>query len=268
MISDFHIHSSFSTDSDESLENIIKQAIALHMPSICITEHNDYDYPLNNGVVEFLLDVEKYTDTLQELAEKYAHAITVCIGVEQGLMKSVADKADAYPALYPFDFIIGSSHLINGADPYYPEFWENVSEEQGTLQYFESILENIACCHEYDVYGHLDYVIRYTKSKGAGYSYLKYADIIDEILRQLIAKGKGIELNTAGFKYGLNAPNPCVDIIKRYRELGGEIITVGSDAHCFTHLGYDFHKVPDILKSCGFQYYTTFKKRIPQFHKL
>ena len=87
-------------------------------------------------------------------------------------------------------------------------FWENHSEEEGYREYFESILENIATFDGFDVYGHIDYVVRYGPNKNANYSYQKYADIIDEILKALIIKGKGIEINTGGFKYGLGHPNP------------------------------------------------------------
>ena len=136
------------------------------------------------------------------------------------------------------------------------------------MEYFESILENIATDADYDVYGHIDYVVRYGPNKNAKYSYSKYSDIIDEILRRLIAKGKGIEINTAGFKYGLGHPNPTEEIICRYRELGGEIITIGADGHKPEHVAYDFNKVPDILKAAGFKYYTVFKDRKPDFISL
>ena len=80
--------------------------------------------------------------------------------------------------------------------------------------------------------------------------------------------GKGIEVNTAGLKYGMNDPNPHHDIIKRYLELGGEIITIGSDGHCPEHMAYDFHKLPDFLSSLGVHYYTIFRNKKPEFIKL
>lgn len=154
---------------------------------------------------------------------------------------------------------------MHGVDPYYPAYWENHSEEEGYREYFESILENIAAFDGFDVYGHIDYVVRYGPNKNANYSYQKYADIIDEILKALIIKGKGIEINTGGFKYGLGHPNPAEDIIKRYHELGGEIITIGADAHQPEHVAFDFEKVPSILKEAGFTHYTVFKNRKPEF---
>ena len=113
--------------------------------------------------------------------------------------------------------------------------------------------------------GHLDYVVRYGPNKNTFYSYEKYKELFDEILKTLIAKGKGIECNTAGFKAGLNHPHPTEEILKRYRELGGEILTLGSDAHQTVHLAYHFSAIGDLLKSCGVRYYTVFKDRKPEF---
>jgi histidinol-phosphatase (PHP family) len=110
--------------------------------------------------------------------------------------------------------------------------------------------------------------VRYGPNKNQFYTYGKYADVIDEILRSLIEKGKGIELNTAGFKYGLGHPNPTEDILRRYRELGGEIITIGADGHKPEHVAYDFKKVPEILRAAGFSYYTVFKQRKAVFYPL
>jgi len=96
----------------------------------------------------------------------------------------------------------------------------------------------------------------------------KYAQEIDEILKKVIAMGKGIELNTAGWKYGLAFCHPHPEILCRYKELGGEIITVGSDAHKPEHVAYDFQKAADVLKACGFKYYTEFQDRKPIFKQL
>ena len=116
--------------------------------------------------------------------------------------------------------------------------------------------------------GHIDYVVRYGNKKQEEYSYEANKDIIDEILKHLILNGKGIELNTAGFKYGLGFCHPYPEIIKRYKELGGEIITIGSDGHKPEHIAYDFGKVKDILTACNFKYYTEFKERTPIFRKI
>lgn len=267
-LSDYHLHTSFSSDSDNPPENVINKAIKLGLKSICFTDHNDFDYPPENGEILFILDFNNYIDNIARLKEKYSNIIDINIGVEQGLMPSVAKKVNEYDKSSVLDFIIGSSHLIYGEDPYYEEFWQNISAKDGITRYYQGIIDSIKVCNNFDVYGHLDYIIRYAPGKDTAYNWMDYYDYIDTILRMLIENGKGIEINTAGLKYGLKNPNPCPDIIKRYHELGGEIITTGSDAHDTDHVGYRFDIIEDILTGCGFKYYTVFKKRKPEFIRL
>ena len=159
-------------------------------------------------------------------------------------------------------------HVCHGKDPYYPEFFRGRSEEEAYREYFESILENIKKFSIFDVYGHLDYVVRYGPDMDKNYSYEKYRDIFDEILKLLIEKGKGIELNTGGIKKGMKDFHPCTDVLKRYRELGGEIITVGSDSHDTLHIAGSFDRACQVLQECGFRYYTVFEKRTPEYIRL
>jgi len=276
ILSDFHTHSLFSSDSSAKPEEIIKAAAAKGLASICFTEHNDYDYPPENGQVMFNLDFDRYysyidavrNSGLDALSADNGAPVSIYIGVEQGLSVPAADRINAYDPDKKLDFIIGSSHLVDGGDPYYPEFWNNRSTKAAILSYFESIYNNIQVCHNFDVYGHLDYVVRYAPDKDASYNWLDYYDLLDSILKQLIQAGKGIEVNTSGLKSGLTYPNPCLGILKRYRELGGEILTIGSDAHNPQYIGYSFDTIPTLLSEAGFRYYTTFSKRVPVFHLL
>ena len=134
--------------------------------------------------------------------------------------------------------------------------------------YFEAILKNVTIHNDYDVYGHIDYVVRYGKESKEEFLYTYYADILDSILMTLIEKGKGIEVNTSGFKYDIGGLHPHISILKRYKELGGEILTIGSDAHETRHLAYKFDKAGSILRDCGFKHYTVFKDRKPEFLSL
>lgn len=263
MFWDQHMHCNFSGDSDALPEDMIKAGIAHGLSGICFTDHLDYDYPEEPNI--FLLDFDNYFKVLSDLKEKYADKISVNIGIELGLQTQAAGQNLAVAEKYPFDFIIGSSHVVNHMDPYYPEFFAGRDEDAAYMEYFESVLENINSGVDFDVYGHIDYVVRYGPNKNAFYTYEKFTDIIDEILTQLISKGKGIEVNTGGFKYGLGHPNPTEDIIKRYRELGGEIITMGADAHVPEYVAYEFDKTAQIIKNCGFKYYTVFKNRKAEF---
>lgn len=266
MLWDTHMHCHFSGDSEASPRDMIESAIRKGLSGICFTDHLDLDYREAPGY--FDLDFENYHAEIMPLKEEYNHRIDILWGIELGLQPHVAHENTKVLATYPFDFVIGSSHLVDHIDIYYPTFYEGRTERAACRRYFESILENIATDVDFDVYGHLDYIVRYLPNKNSSFSYEKYSDLIDEILRKLIEKGKGIEMNMAGFKYGLGHPNPTEDILKRYRELGGEIITIGSDGHKPEQIAWDYRKVPELLKSAGFDYFTVFKNRKPEFIKL
>lgn len=262
---DCHMHSFFSGDSQTPTETMIQDAIRRGLSGICFTEHLDPDYPPTPANDEFHLELPEYQEHVAMLREKYADQIQVRFGIEIGLQPHLADQFHELLASYPFDFVIGSSHAVHGYDPYYGSFFEGRKESECYMEYFESILENLAVFSEMDVYGHIDYVVRYGPNKNREYSYGRYKDILDEILKTIIRKGCGIELNTGGFHYGLGEPNPCRAIIKRYCEMGGEIITVGADAHDPSKIAYDFDKAREILIDAGFRHYTVFKDRKPEF---
>ena len=266
IICDYHNHTSFSPDSTAAPESMIEQAIRSGLKMICMTDHMDPDYPYPD--YDFTFDVNKYFKKHEELRARYGNQITLYTGIELGLQPGIKNELIKLSDEWDWDFVIGSSHLVDHMDPYFPEYWQDKSDYSGILRYFETILENVTEFDNIDVYGHIDYIVRYAPAKAANYSYQKYAEILDEVLKTLISKNIGLELNTAGFKYGLGFPNPHTDILKRYKELGGEILTIGSDGHKPEHLAYDFQKVPDILKECGFEYYTIFKKRQPEFIKV
>lgn len=264
---DFHVHTNFSGDSDTPMEEMIKRAIKIGLTKICFTDHMDYNYP-KKYPMDFTLDVKGYLDTITDMAKQYKDHIKIYKGIELGLTPENGAWYRELLGRYSFDFIIGSSHVVDNLDPYYPEYWEDTEEEEGYRRYFQTILDNMKAFHDFDSYGHIDYIVRYGPNKNQNYTYEKYADLIDEILITLINKEKALEINTSGYKYGLAQSHPHKDIIKRYKELGGEYITIGSDAHRKEHLAYDFRKAEDMLISLGFEYYTIFDKRIPKLVKI
>lgn len=264
---DCHMHSSFSGDSRTSAEEMILQGIRCGLKGICFTEHLDPDYPPTPDGIDFSLDIPSYQETLFSLKEKYQDRISLRFGIELGLQPHLAQRFSTLLHQIPFDFVIGSSHLVHGQDPYYPQFFQDRQEAQAYEEYFESILENLHAFSLMDVYGHLDYIVRYGPNQNREYSYQKYQDILDEILKTLIQKQVGIELNTGGYHYGLSQPNPCIEILKRYHELGGELITIGADAHTPDKIAYAFSQAEEVLKECGFSYYTVFTNRTPSFFK-
>ena len=273
ILCDAHMHTSFSTDSSAPVSSMLDCAVARGLKAVCITDHMDLDFPPQEGEDVsadpqlFQFDIEEYFRVLLRLKEEYKDRLEVRIGIELGLQSHLGDRYKELLARYPFDFVIGSIHLVRGMDPYYGKLFEGRPDAKAYEEAFEETLLCIRHNEGFDALGHLDYVVRYGKHQAWEYSYCAFADQIDEVLKELISMGKGLELNTGGLKYGLGFTNPHPDVLKRYRELGGEIVTVGADAHKPKHVGYEFKKAASILEACGFRYYVEFKERKPVFKR-
>lgn len=261
MLCDFHLHTSFSGDSETPPDRQIERAIALGMERICVTDHHDYDVV---SELDFTLDFPAYLAAMAQLRERYRDRIRIEIGVELGLQCHIAKYLDELTRTYGFDYIIGSRHFIDGLDPYYPAFYEGRTPQEALQRFFEVSLKTVQALDCYDSFGHLDYIVRYCSARGAGYRAADYMDYIDPLLRTLIRKGKSLECNTGGFRYRLDQPNPCEDILIRYRELGGELLTVGSDAHTPDYVGCEFARTAKLLHRCGYRYYTVYHERKPE----
>lgn len=254
MYSDYHVHSRFSFDSDESPDTIIKRASKLHMSQICFTDHQDYNWPVEGEAP--LLDMEEYISTLAWLREKYSHSIQVLTGIELGLMKGNESLCSNLLNLYHFDFVIGSCHIVDGMDPYYSNFWGNRRDRDAFELYFNTLINALKTFNTIDTLGHLDYIVRYSPNKDKNYSFFDYQDIIDEILKFIIGRNIKLEINTSNLAKGFHFPNPHTDIIKRYRELGGEYVTVGSDAHKAEYIGFGFDTVEEIIRKLNLKVFT------------
>ena len=273
---DMHMHTWFSTDSEACPCDMADEAVRKGLKTICFTDHFDKD-DLEWGE-EGIFDVDAYFVEMQKLQEEYAGKLNIRIGIELGVRTYLKDYYEELTKKYPFDFVIGSVHNVpykkdaEGnilyTDPAAEKLFTDRTDKEAYRLMMETTLENVRTSDCFQTLGHLDYVVRYGKSREKEYSYTDYADIIDEILKLLIEKEKGLEVNSAGLKYGLPFAHPHPDVLKRYRELGGEIITIGADAHKPEHIAYDFAKAEEILKSCGFKYYTEFFEQKPVFKQL
>ena len=267
--SDCHMHTEFSTDSQAPVRSMLDAAAERGLRAVCITDHMDLDFPpqegeaVTPGETPFWFDADAYFRTLAPVKEAYRGRLDVRIGIEIGLQPHLGGRYRELVQKYPFDYVIGSVHLIRGLDPYYGKLFEGRPDAEA---YREAFVETLRCLDgvsDFDALGHLDYVVRYGKHQAEEYSYRMFADEIDAVLKKLIDMGKALEMNTAGLKYGLGFPNPHPDVLKRYRELGGEMVTVGADGHRPEHVAWAFDRAGELLKSCGFRYYTEFIGRKP-----
>lgn len=259
---DYHTHCNFSSDSDAPMEEMIKSAINKGLKSLALTDHVDY-LPHYKET-----DYSEYMIVFNELKEKYAKKIELVFGVEIGLESKNASKINDFTKKFPFDFIIGSSHSVCMLDLYFDDYFRNMNKKEAYELYFTEMLKNINTINDFCVYGHIDFISRYGKYSDNSLSYDDYKEIIDCVLEALIKKDKGIEINTSGYRYGINDTYPNIKILKRYKELGGKIITIGSDSHTSDGIAAHFEDAYKMLKAVGFEHITTFKHLTPNFIKI
>lgn len=257
---DYHVHTSFSDDSDCPMEKMVQKGIELGIEEIAFTEHVDY------GVkTDLNCNYEKYFSELHRMQEKYGDRIRIKKGIEFGIQTHTIDQFEQDFAKYDFDFVILSNHQIDNKEFWRQEFQQGRTQDEFNQAYYQAIYDVITKYKNYSVLGHLDMIKRYDKI--GIYPDEKILPIVEKILKQVIADGKGIELNTSSFKYKMNDTMPSLGLLQLYRDLGGEIITLGSDAHRTNYLGCYIPEMKEYLRKIGFMSFCTFEKMHPYFHE-
>ncbi|NMA96398.1 MAG: histidinol-phosphatase HisJ family protein [Clostridiales bacterium] len=261
---DYHIHSKFSVDAKMSMDEACERAINLGVKEIVFTDHIDMDWPDDDrhfaieNIEEYILDIER-------VQRRYKDSLIVKKGMELGYQPHLIDELNLRVKRFPVDFIISSIHVIDGLDPYKQTYYEGKTKKESYERYYEEILHMIQNFDNFDVVGHIDYVKRYSPIPWEKGEHLYGMDILDEIFKLLIEKGKGIEVNTSGYRHVSNTPMPDMEIVKRFHSMGGEIITIGSDAHSVEGVAYLFERALKELKDIGVDKLCLFTNRRPDF---
>lgn len=259
---DYHMHSHFSADCSVSMEDMVVGAIQKGLKEICFTEHIDYDYPDETIVFEF--DLQEYEETLQQLQQKYEGQITIRKGIEIGVQPHLLHRYEKLIADEAFDFIICSMHTTEKKSLHYKEIFTGRTIEDAYKIYYDELLYCVKNFKQFNVLGHVDLVKRYSEEQPKA----NFHDELTAIFNEIIPAGKGIELNTSGVRYGLPHAMPSDDVLKLYKECGGEIITLGSDAHRVSELAFQFRESLELLQSIGFKHIATFDQQQPTFHSI
>ena len=278
MLADYHVHTYYSDDSDYPMEEVVKDAIALGLDEICFTDHVDYgvkrdhDDPRGmlkrefDGVVLSNVDYPKYFAEIDSLRKKYEGKINIKQGLEFGIQTTTIDDFERLFNKYPLDFVIMSVHQVDNLEFWEQDFQRGKTQDEYNYLYYKEILDVIKVYKDYSILGHIDSIVRYDLA--GEYPFEKIRDIVTEILKTAIGDNKGIEINTSCFRYGLKDLTPSRDIIRLYKELGGKIITIGSDSHKKEHLANKIKETKKELLDMGFEYYCTYDKMTPTFHRL
>ncbi len=262
-IFDTHTHSCYSVDSDESLENIYRAACDRSMLAVAVTDHYDIDM-MYSGCDEPAL-VSGYPAVSKMRDETADNNTKLLCGIELGAAIFDTKTAEKIVSEHDYDVVISSLHGIMGKPEYYQLDYANMTDSElyDTLAEYFTALENQAKHGSFDILAHLDYPTRYVRRARRNVSLCAYSDMIDGILRTLAENGKALEINSSGLRDSFNATLPQFDVIKRFRELGGEFVSFGSDAHTADLIGYGFKDVAFLAKRAGFDRLTYFEKRRP-----
>lgn len=270
MRADYHIHTEYSNDSTEKMERVVERAIDIGLDEICFTDHVDYgvkfDHSEANESGQMLnVDYISYFREIEKFRRKYAGQIAIKQGLEFGVQAHTVDKFQKIFDTYDLDFVILSCHQVDDKEFWTKDFQAGKTVAEYNAEYYREIYECMQLYKNYSVLGHLDMLQRYNEWH---YPFEKSEEIITRILGRAIADGKGIEVNTSSFKYGLDDLTPSRDILTLYHNLGGKIISIGSDCHSAEYLDDHIDYVRRELRKIGFTEFCTFDKMRPVFHEL
>ena len=253
MYFDSHIHTEFSADSEMEASEALREAERQGL-GLVFTEHLDYDYP-SAGTEEFIFDPEAYWAAYEPLRV----GGKLSLGVEMGMMASAREKNAAFLRRIPFDFVLGSIHFLGLKDLYYPETFEGREKREMYHEYFTVMRDEIYAHPFINALAHIDYIARNAPFDNPEISYCEYAEDIDAFLCALVETDTAIEINTRrlGTPRGIKELSP---IYRRYHELGGRYVTIGSDAHVPEGVGLHYDRAHEFALAFDLQV-VTFRER-------
>ena len=255
MIFDSHMHTKFSADSQMAAADAIAKAKKLNL-GVVFTEHFDYGLELDGK--SFTFDAAAYMNEYKNLrGEK------IRLGVEVGLRKSARAANENFIAQADFDFVIGSIHLVDDLDIYYPEFYTDKDKATAYRKYFQQMAEEISVA-DFDALGHIDYICRAAPYDNPEIDYPTFKAEIDAVLKILVERGKILELNTRRFDKA-RAVEEIFPVYKIYRELGGRFVTIGSDAHRVSAVGNYFERTLEFVSELNLIPVTFCERKLEKF---
>lgn len=276
MRADYHVHTEFSDDSVYPMEEVVKDAIRMGLDEICFTDHVDYGVkedwdskvPMKyrNGEPVANVDYPRYAEEICRMRRQYGDRITIRMGMEFGMQMHTIPRFQALYDRYPFDFILLSVHQVEDRELWTQSFQSGRTQKEYNERYYKELLDLTEHYQNYSVLGHLDLIVRYDEN--GVYPFEKLRPLVAQLLRTVIENGKGIEVNTSWRRYGLTDLTPSKAILELYRDLGGRILTLGSDSHKPEHLGAYMTETRELLKTMGFREFCTYENMQPVFHDL
>ena len=268
---DNHNHSDFSFDGKRtSVEKSVRAAVEAGLGGMAFTDHCDFFVPAMKAEFEDLVpetfDIKAQQaeiDRVQRMLESEEHRqFRILKGIELGMHEDCHGQIRGILSEHSFDQIIASVHYLDGTDPFYGGYYEDKEWKEAYGHYLETIWKEMTWLKDFDIMGHFDYVVRYAPYDRTSLMYRDFSDILDEMFRFLIQEGKALEINTKSYR-NYKGRDITLDrnILDRYKELGGEIISLGSDSHIPAQPGTAFKEYALLLKSLGFRWTAHYESR-------
>ncbi|MDD3104547.1 MAG: histidinol-phosphatase HisJ family protein [Bacteroidales bacterium] len=260
---DNHTHSHHSADSRMNMFTAAEEGRKKALRGICFSDHYDFDPP--QGTERFTFQIDRQQGDIDDLKGSFPD-LELLKGVEIGIQPVSLRDIEAFMKENTFDTVIASMHFIRGHDPYHGKYYDGYGFREAYGIYLQDIFECVDVFRDFDILGHFDYIARYSPYKEHEISLKTFGDILDPILRILAENGKTFEINTKTYQpFAHGTPTLDTNILKRFRELGGDAVSLGSDAHSTERIGERFDYYSEILKQCGFRYGVYYKKRNPVY---
>jgi histidinol-phosphatase (PHP family) len=259
---DYHLHTRFSPDGRQTLDEMCRAARAAGIGQVAVTDHVDSPDPRFVGTIFTIANPQAYIESIDEARRRYPD-IMIVRGLELGYTPSGWEEALRLCERIRPEFVIGSLHLAEGLDPYEARYFEGVTRQEAYRRYLVALRDAVphmaGVC---DTLGHLTYVTKFTPYEDGALDWDDEPELIDAILHAALAAGLALEINTSGYRR-LGAPLPGLSIVRRFRELGGEFVTLGSDAHGAAHVGHRIRDAAQLARQAGMRYMLVVRENGP-----
>ncbi|WP_105615758.1 histidinol-phosphatase HisJ family protein [Vallitalea okinawensis] len=264
MLFDYHVHSDMSTDGKDSLNKLCERAITIGLKEFAITDHFE---PTEKDSDYLFYNIEENYEKFKIAKEKYSPFLDLKFGIELGQPHRFPKRIKEILATCYYDYVLASSHKMDKDVDFGELDYTKIDINKYCKIYLEEI-KNIIRWGDFDCIGHFDLPKRYAARAGVRIHLTEYMEELNEVLKLLVESGKGLEINSSGLRQHAKTCLPDLDILSMYRRLGGQILTIGSDAHSASELANGLSEAIEIAKLAGFRYITTFDKRKPLWIKI
>ncbi|OGO78387.1 MAG: histidinol phosphate phosphatase [Clostridiales bacterium GWB2_37_7] len=262
---DYHMHSTYSTDGNNTINEMCQSAIINGLKEIAITDHFE---PTDGDEMYLPYDQRGYWAEITKAKQQYKGKLKIKLGIELGQPYLFQEGSNAILRDFPYDYVLASAHKFADGSDMSEIDYASISIEDVCQLYLKQ-LDILLDWENFDCIAHLDLIKRYSAGiYGKNLSLNCQHELLSQVLRKVILKGKGIEINTSGLRQAPKEAMPGIDVIALYHRLGGEILTLGSDAHSAEDVGKGIKEAIMLASDAGFRFITVFNQRKQEYIKI